>query len=133
MIKELNENIIGIDFIHAHKLTYVISRKVKFAGASTNSIMALKNTVLPTITSTVVKAKFKGTRDEKATYLANICAPRTPMVSGMPSIVNIDENNICNIIVENCAPYDVTLERDDILGIMETEEDELSCWPRLRR
>jgi hypothetical protein len=24
--------------------------------------------------------------------------------------VNIDENNICSIIVENCAPYDVTLE-----------------------
>ena len=47
------------------------------------------------------------------------------MVSGMPSIVNIDENNICNIIVENCAPYDVTLERDDILGVMETKTEEL--------
>ena len=104
VIEELNENIIGIDFIHAHKLTYdVISRKVMFAGAGTNSIMALKNTVLPAMTSTVIKAKFKGTRDEKATYVANICAPRTPMVSGMPSIVNIDENNICNIIVENCS------------------------------
>jgi len=45
------------------------------------------------------------------------------MVSGMPSIVNVDENNICNIIVENCAPYDVTLERDDILGVMETEDE----------
>ncbi len=32
MTEELNENIIGIDFIHAHKLTYdVISRKVTFA------------------------------------------------------------------------------------------------------
>jgi hypothetical protein len=62
MIKELNENIIGIDFIHSHKLTYdVISRKVKFAGAGMNSIMALKNTVLPAMTSTIVKAKFKGT------------------------------------------------------------------------
>jgi hypothetical protein len=31
MIEELNENIIGIDFIHAHKLAYdVISRKVIF-------------------------------------------------------------------------------------------------------
>jgi len=46
------------------------------------------------MTSTVIKAKFKGTRDDKAIYVANICAPRTPMVSGMPSIVNIDENNI---------------------------------------
>ncbi len=105
---------------HAHKLTYdVISRKVLFAGAVTNSIGAL-----PAMTSTVIKAKFKGTRDEKAIYVANICAPRTPMVSGMPSTVNIDENNICSIIVENCAPYDVTLERDDIIGVMETETDD---------
>jgi hypothetical protein len=33
--------------------------------------------------------------------------------------------NICNIIVENCTPYDVTLEQDDIFGIMEIEEEEL--------
>ncbi len=89
VIQELNENIIGIDFIHAHKLTYnVSSRRIKFSGAGTNSITALKNTVLPAMTSTVIKAKFKGTRDEKATYVANICAPRTPIVSGMPSIVS---------------------------------------------
>jgi hypothetical protein len=101
------------------------------------------------MTSTVVKAKFKGTRDEKATYVANICAPRMPMVSGMPSIVNMDENNICTILVENCAPYDITLERGDILGIMETEEEELvplmddfisfvcqgihNCFPKVKR
>ncbi len=47
------------------------------------------------------------------------------MVSGIPSIITIDKNNICNIIVENCAPYDVTLDRDNILGIMEVEEEEL--------
>ncbi len=150
MIKELNENIIGIDFIHAHKLTYdVISRKVKFAGAGTNSIMALKNTVLPAMTFTIVKAKFKGTREEIPTYVATICAPRMPIISGMPSIVNVEENNICNIIIKNCAPYDVTLERDDILGVMETEEEELvpltddfissvrqdihNCFPKVNR
>jgi hypothetical protein len=33
-----------------------------------------------------------------------------PVISGMPSIVNINENNICSIIM------DVTLERDDIIG-----------------
>jgi hypothetical protein len=126
VLQELNENIIGIDFINTHKLTYdIISHRVKFAGAGTNSIAALKNTVLPAMTSTMVKAKFKGTRDDKAIYVANICAPRTPMISGMPSIINVDNSNICNIVIENCAPYDVPLERDDILGIMETEEEEL--------
>jgi len=77
------------------------------------------------MTFTIVKAKFKGTREEIATYVATICAPRMPIISGMPSIVNVEENNICNIIIKNCAPYDVTLERDDILGVMETEEEEL--------
>ncbi len=105
VIEELNENIIGIDFIHAPKLTYdIISCKVMFAGAGTNSIMALKKPVLPAMTLTVIKTKFKGNRDEKATYIANICAPRTPMVSGMPFIMNIDENNICSIIVETALP-----------------------------
>ena len=61
MIEEINENIIGIDFIHAHKLTYdVISRKVMFAGGGTNSIAALKNTVLPAMMSKVIKAKIQG-------------------------------------------------------------------------
>jgi hypothetical protein len=45
---------------------------VKFAGTGTNSIIALKDTVLPAMTSTVVKAKLKGNSDDKATYVANI-------------------------------------------------------------
>ena len=77
------------------------------------------------MTSTVVNAKYKGKTDPNAIYVVNICAPRTPMVSGMPSIVSIDKFNNCKIVIENCAPYDVTLERDDILGIMEIEEEEL--------
>ncbi len=81
--------------------------------------------MLPAMTSTVVKAKFKGPCDAQVTYVANICAPRTPMISGMPSIINVDKNNICNIVIENCAPYVVTLDRDDILGIMEIEEEEM--------
>jgi hypothetical protein len=43
----------------------------------------------------------------------------------MPSVVNVDNNNICNLVMENCAPCDVTLEWDDVLGIMEIEEEEL--------
>ncbi len=47
VINDLNENIISIDFIHAHKLTYdVIATKVKFAGAGANSIVAHKQMVL---------------------------------------------------------------------------------------
>ncbi len=45
VIQKLKENIIGIDFIHAHYDN--IAPQVKFAGARTNSIMALKKVVLP--------------------------------------------------------------------------------------
>ncbi len=43
----------------------------------------------------------------------------------MPAIVSIDKNNNCKIVVDNCAPYDVTINRGDILGIMDIETDEL--------
>ncbi len=80
MINELNENIIGIDFIHAHKLTYdELSRHVKFA-----TFAALKQTILSAMTSTVVNAKYQGKADPKSTYVANICAPRTSMAFTVP-------------------------------------------------
>jgi hypothetical protein len=126
VINELNDNIIRDDFIHTHKLTYVAhSRQVKFAGAYANYIAAIKQTILPAMTSTVVNTKYKEKAYPKATNIANICAPRMPMVLGMPAIVSINEFNNCKIVVKNCAPYDLTLERDDILGIIEIEEEEL--------
>jgi hypothetical protein len=59
------------------------------------------------------------------TNLAKICAPRTPMILGIMSVVSIDDNNICNLMLQNCAPYDVTLECDGILGVMEIEHEKL--------
>ncbi len=47
------------------------------------------------------------------------------MISGMPAIISIDKNNNCKIIVDNCAPCDVIIDRNDILGIMDTETDDL--------
>jgi hypothetical protein len=59
------------------------------------------------------------------TYIASIFAPNTPTVSGMPAVVSIDRNNNCKNIVDNCAPYDVVIERNDILGFMDIETDKL--------
>jgi hypothetical protein len=47
------------------------------------------------------------------------------MISDMLAIVSIDKNNNCKIVVDNCAPYDVRIDRNDVLCIMETESDEL--------
>jgi hypothetical protein len=53
------------------------------------------------------------------TYIASIFAPKTPTVSGMPAVVSINKNNNCKIVVDNCAPYDVVLDRNDVLGFMD--------------
>jgi hypothetical protein len=47
------------------------------------------------------------------------------MISGIPSVVTLDKNNHCKIVLENCTPYQVTLEGGDILGLIEIEEEEL--------
>jgi hypothetical protein len=47
------------------------------------------------------------------------------MVSGMPAIVSIDKNNNCKIIVDKCTPYDIIIDINDILSIMDTDTDEL--------
>ncbi len=52
-----SETVLG-EMIDRTRASFQVSIPGMFAGAGTNSIMALKNTVLPAMTSTVIKAKF---------------------------------------------------------------------------
>jgi len=110
--------------MHQHKLHYnVQTRQVKIAGVEFDQIVAIKEQMLPALTSTVITAKYKGKVNKDNNYIASIFSPRTPMISGMLAIVSIDKNNNCKIVLDNCAPNDVTISRNDILGIMDAEPD----------
>jgi hypothetical protein len=111
VIDQLADNINGIDFMHKHKLRYdVQTRQVKIAGVEIDQIVAIKEQTLPALALTVVTAKYKGKVNKDVTYAASIFAPNNPTVSGMPAIVSIDKNNNYKLVIDNCAPYDVTLE-----------------------
>jgi hypothetical protein len=126
VITELNDNIIGIDFMHRNKLIYdVNTRQVKFAEAKMNTICATKQVTIPAMTSSMVTTKFNGETHLDKTYVATIHCPGSPTLTGVPSLVSIDRNYNCKIIIENCAPYEVMIKRNDIMGIVEIEEDEL--------
>jgi hypothetical protein len=126
VIDQLTDNNIGIDFMHHHKLHYNVQTcQVKISGVEIDQIMAIKEQTLRALTSTVIMAKYKGKVDNSANYITYVFAPRTPLISGMPAIVSIDKNNNCKLIIDNCAPYDVVIDRNDILGIMDTEPDNL--------
>jgi hypothetical protein len=126
VITELKDNIIGIDFMHCNKLVYdVNTRQVKFADAKMNTICATKQVTIPMMTSSLVTTKFNGEMHADKTYLATIHCPGTLTLTGVPSLVSMDKKPNCQIIIENCAPYEVTIERNDIMGIVEIEDDEL--------
>ncbi len=46
-------------------------------------------------------------------------------MTGVPSLVTIDNDQNCRVVIENCALYEVTIERNNIMGIIEMEEDKL--------
>ncbi len=126
VITELNNNIIGIDFMHCNKLIYDVNTgQVKFADSKMNTICATKQVTIPAMTSSIVTTKFNGETHTDKMYVATIHCPGSPTLTGVASLVSIDENHNCKIIIENCAPYEVTIERDDIMGIVEIKDDEL--------
>jgi hypothetical protein len=125
VITELNDNNIAIDFMHKHKLIYdVHTRQVKFADSHLNTISTTKQVTIPAMTSYIVNAKFNVEKQKDKTYIANIHFPATP-ITGIPAIVTMDDNNNCKVMVENCPPYDVTIKRNDLMGLIEIEEEEL--------
>jgi hypothetical protein len=126
VINELNDNIIGIDFMHCNKLIYdVNTRQVKFADDKMNTICATKQVTIPAMTSSIVTTKFNGKSHPDKMYIATIHCPGAPTLTEVPSLVSIDSNQNCKIVIENCAPYDITIERNNVMGIIEMEKDEM--------
>jgi len=117
VINELKNNIIGIDFMHRNKLIYdVNTRQVKFADEKMNTICGTKQVTIPAMTSSIITMKFNGDSHPDKTYIAMIHCPGAPTLTGVPSLVTIDNNQNCKIVIENCTPYDVTIERNDIMA-----------------
>jgi hypothetical protein len=106
-------------------MTYKPVKLKSPASALIKLLPAIKEQTLPAPASIVITAKYKGNVDKNCNYIASIFVPKTPMISGMPAIVSIDKNNNFKIIVDNCAPYNVIIDRNDLLGIMDAEPDNL--------
>ncbi len=87
--------------------------------------MATKEQVLPALASTVITGKYKGKMQKDFNFIASIYAPRTLMLSRMPSVVYVDKNNNCKLVIDNCAPNDITIHRNDVIGLMDVETEQL--------
>jgi hypothetical protein len=71
--------------------------------------------------------KYKGLNNETAQPIATIHAPQHPTISGMPAWVTLDTYKNCKLIIDNCAPYDITIPRNEIMGVLKFEQEQ--CLP----
>ncbi len=72
VINEINDNIIGIDFMHRNKLIYdVNTRQVKFANGRMKTICATKQITIPAMTSSIITTKFNGDTPGQNLYRDN--------------------------------------------------------------
>jgi hypothetical protein len=77
------------------------------------------------MTSSIITNKFHGETHPGKIYMAMIHCLGAPMLTRVPSLVSIDSNHNCKVIIENCAPYEVVIQRNDIMGLIEIKEDEM--------
>jgi hypothetical protein len=128
VVEDLNDNILGIDFMHQHKLNYdTHSKQITFAHMLTNALYAVKEVTIPALLSMMVTTEYKGLTNETAQPIATIHAPKHPTISGMPACVTLDTYKKCKLIIDNCAPYDITIPRNEVLGVLEFEIEQ--CVP----
>ena len=93
----------------------------------TNALYAVKETTIPTLSSMVISSKFKGSICDTDKPIATVHAPQNPTISGMPAWVTLDKYKNCKMVIDNCAPYDIVIARNEILGVLEFESEE--CIP----
>jgi len=81
----------------------------------TNALYAVKEVTIPSI---MVTTKYKGLTSDSAQQIATIHAPQNPIISGMPAWVSLDSYKNCKIVIDNCAPYDIVLPRNETLAVL---------------
>jgi hypothetical protein len=124
-VEDINDNILGIDFMHQHKQNYnSTSKQINFAHMLTNALYAVKEVTIPALSSMMVTTKYKELTNGSAQPIATIHAPKHPTISGMPGWVSLDNYKNCKSIIDNCAPYNIVLPRNEILGVIEFETEQ---------
>ncbi len=83
----------------------------------TNALYAIKETAILALWSMTINTKFKGPFYESAQPIATTHAPQNPTIAGMPAWVTLGKYKNCKVMIDNCAPYDVMLARNEVLGV----------------
>ena len=132
VIKDLNEKgIFGIDLISKHQLNYSPKNR-EFSWCEGNYwkhgvIKSLKQRYLAPLSVTPIKVQVETDQGHKVGegIPIGICVfnPSRPLLTSMPGLITTDSNHSGTIMVQNCSPAEMMLQRGEIIGIAENYEE----------
>jgi hypothetical protein len=111
VVEDIKDNIIGIDFMHANKMNYdAASKQITFAHILTNALYSLKETTIPTLSTMIIQAKFKGNVCNSASLVATRHAQTNPIISGIARFgharqiqkLQIGHRQLCSVRNHSC-------------------------------
>ena len=127
-VKQLNEPVLlGMDFLKRYGLNYdVDTEQYRWRGDSEWSkghlqIQSVTNLEALTVHELKVKVKSEGgsTPGHSDLCLVNVVSTKYPLLSGGPYLVQPDQNGYVTVPIQNCAPTDLVLDRNDVIGVIE--------------
>jgi len=124
VMENLSDNLIGIDFMHKHGLYYDPRKRIiSFDDGVPNSLTCTKDYTIEALTSQLITVHYHGMKIEDNLAIATVFSPKNKFISGEPGLIKIDSNNCARILVNNCAPFDIKMDRKDIIGWVEHTEE----------
>ena len=128
VIKNLNKPVIlGIDFITDKKLQYCPQAQefywlgeqqwrqgtIKTTSTITLTPLSVTNIKVCLVTDTSCRPT------QEVPCMMEIQAPDFPLVSGGPALIKIDNQGIACVQIQNCAPFNVEIPRNSVIGKVE--------------
>ena len=119
--------ILGIDFIQKNELRYCPANRSFSWGKNPDwqqsHLRMAQRQVLAPLSVCAVKVDFRAdngcTPGSTSECLVNIQHPDDPLLTGGPYLVTPDSTGSATILLHNCRPTEVTLERGDFIGFAE--------------
>jgi hypothetical protein len=93
------------------------TKEITFQSAPFRALFATKNFTIPPFATTLVQARTFQNIDRQLHYIADIGAPKQPLISRLSTLVSFNHRNQCTMPIQNCAPHKVNVSTGDILGI----------------
>ena len=127
VLKNLTDSILGADFMHRHHLSYdAYARQYIWADEPrkwTNAIFsASERTFIPALQTKVVKINTLNDQAQPCSEDSNAIAfisAQNPYLSNQPGLVKFNQQGKSFIRIQNCAPFDINIERNEKLGFLE--------------